>query len=172
MKVTPLENVSDRIIISKKGRPSVTGQFQIRKTLRPFYENGLSAYYTAEKTGIDIKTVCRYFNDWSEQIEEAETSDFLERQKRDRIQIIISYDTEIVEMTNLLDEVNSEMEKYQKEKKPIPRNLPTHKLEIIKFRSSLKEKKAGFIMQPTMDEALEKKIKEKIREHEESRTDR
>ncbi|MGI0026338.1 MAG: hypothetical protein ACREAD_00660 [Nitrosopumilaceae archaeon] len=157
-------------VLNKKGRPSVSDQAQIRKILRPYYESGLSAYYTSGETGIDIKTVCKYYNEWSEQIEEAETSDFLERQKRDRIQIIISYDTDIVEMTKLLDEVNAEIENFQKEKKLIPRHLSVHKLEIIKFRSLLKEKKAAFIMQPTMDEALEKKIREKIKEHEQSRT--
>jgi len=156
-------------LLYKKGRPTASGQAQIRRTLRPYYENGLSAYYTAEKTGIDVKTACKYFNEWSEQIEEAESSDFLERQKRDRIQIIISYDTDIVEITKLLDEVKIEIEKLQKEKKPVPRHLYTQKLEIIKLRSSLKEKKAAFIMQPTMDEALEKKIQEKIREHDQSR---
>lgn len=154
---------------TKKGRPSVTDQVQIRKILRPYYENGYSAYYTAQKTGINVKTVCRYYNEWSEQIEEAELADFLERQKRDRIQIIISYDRDIAETTEILDQVKTEIEKFQKDKKAVPRHLLTHKLEIIKFRSLLKEKKAALILKPPLDEALVKKINEKIGEYDESR---
>ncbi len=152
-----------------RGRPAVSRQAEIRRILRPFYEEGYSASYTAEKTGFDVKTVCRYYNEWSERLEEAEINDFMERQKRDRTQIIISSDHDIAEMTKLLDEVNAEIEKFQKEKRPIPRHLYPLKLDIIKSRSWLREKKGAFMMQPTMEEAIEKKIQEKIREHDKSR---
>jgi hypothetical protein len=153
----------------RKGRPSTSEQTQIKKTLRSCYHEGLSAFYTAEKTRINIKTVCKYFNEWSEEIEEIESANFLERQKRDRVQVINSYDFQIDEATKLLSQVNSEIENNYKEKKSMPRHLFSNKLEVMKFRSSLVEKKAGFIMQPTMDEAMEKKIKEQIEQHDNTR---
>jgi hypothetical protein len=137
----------------------------MKNTLRQYYENELSALYTSEKTGFNLKTVYKYFNDWSEQIEEVESSNFLERQKQDRMQIIISYDSQIDETRQLLSQVNLEIENCIKEKKTIPRHLFSNKLEVMKFRSLLVEKKAAFIMQPTMDEALENVIKNKMEKH-------
>ena len=40
----------------KNGRPTRTGQLHIQTILRPFFEQGLSASVTAEKTRINIKT--------------------------------------------------------------------------------------------------------------------
>ena len=153
----------------RNGRPSTSEQVKIKKALRQCYQEGLSAYYTSEKTRINIKTVCKYFNEWSEEIEETESTNFLERQKRDRVQVINSYDFQIEEVTKLLSQVNSEIETSNKEKKSLPRYLFSNKLEAMKFRSSLVEKKAAFMMQPTMDEALEKKITEKIDQHDKTR---
>jgi predicted metalloprotease with PDZ domain len=88
--------------------------------LSQYYENGFSSSYTSQKTGLDIKTVCKYFHELSDKIEKAEMADFLERQKRDWIQTIISYDFQIAESIETLGQINLEIEKSLKEKKDVP----------------------------------------------------
>lgn len=141
----------------KNGRPPVASSIVIKDTLLKCYKDGLSAYYTSQKTGYNIKTVCKYFNEWSDEIEESEISDFIERQKRDRVQVIISYDSQIDDVMKFSSQINSEIETCIKEKKSIPRHLLGFKLDAMRFRSSLLEKKAAFAMlQPTDDELIAK----------------
>ncbi len=128
----------------------------------------MSAYYTSEHTGINIKTVCKYFNEWSEEIEETESSSFLERQKRDRIQTIITYDSLISEAQKLSAQISTEIENGTKENKKIPGYLVSHKIELMKFTSALVEKKATFAMRPPMDDAVEKAIEEKMKKYAQS----
>ena len=149
----------------KNGRPNVNTQNQIKNILLQCYEEGLSPYYTAKKTGYNIKTVYKYFNDWSEEIEESEIDDYIERQKRDRTQVIISYDSQIDQVGNFLSQVDQEIETSVKQKKSIPKHLFGYKLEIMKFRSALVEKKAVFALNPTMSEVMEKKIEERMRKY-------
>src|SRR3989344_2022262 len=76
----------------RNGRPTKIGQLEIQRQLRPYFEREISAYLTSEKTGINEKTVRKYFNFWTQEISESEESDFLERQRKERIRIILSYD--------------------------------------------------------------------------------
>jgi hypothetical protein len=154
--------------LHKNGRPDVNTQNQIKNILLQCYEDGLSAYYTTKKTGYNIKTVYKYFNDWSEEIEESEMDDYLERQKRERIKTIVAYDSQLDETAKLLSQVNLEIESSIKEKKSIPKHLLGYKLEIMKFKALLLEKKTGFSMQPTMNEAMIKKVKEAMEKHDRS----
>ena len=50
------------------GRPSSANRLQIELRLRPYFERGASASATAQLTGYNIKTVCRYFEKWTRQI--------------------------------------------------------------------------------------------------------
>jgi len=50
------------------GRPTQKQQLEIQETLRKYFEKGISASSTSQRTGINIKTVCKYFEEWIEQI--------------------------------------------------------------------------------------------------------
>ena len=141
------------------------GQLEIQRTLRPYFEQGISTTLTAEKTGINIKTVYKYFDFWLQEINEQETSDFLERQRKEKIRIIVSFDKLILEANKHFDNINDEINRLQKEQKAIPRHFFSLKLDAMRYISYLIEKKGSFSMQPTMDEALEKKINEMIKSH-------
>lgn len=155
----------------KKGRPTKMSQLQIQRILRPYFEQGISASVTSEKTGINIKTVCKYFDFWTQEISESEENDFFERQKKERTRIIVSLDNEILEVHKFLDDINDEIRKLQQQGKEIPKHLFSLRLDAIRLSSNLIEKKGSFAMQPSMDEAIEKKIQEMIRKHENTGSD-
>lgn len=151
--------------VHKNGRPSKTEQLRIQREIMPYFEHGVSAHVAAQKSGINVKTVCKYYNDLAEGINESEENDFLERQKKQRAQIIVSYDNQILDANKHFDDINDQINRLKKEQKPIPLHLFSLRLDAMKYRSYLTEKKGAFLMQPTIDEALEKKIDEKIRKH-------
>lgn len=72
----------------QRGRPSKCVQTQIVTELRPYFEKSFSATFTANKTGYDVKTVCKYFNEWSKQLVEYEDKNFIQRQKEAKEQTI------------------------------------------------------------------------------------
>lgn len=156
-------------ITHQNGRPTRNKQLEMQTGLRKYFERGISATVTSSKTGVNIKTVCKYFDEWAEQIRESESNDFLERQKNERAQIIVTFDEQILLVHAQLDDIEDQITKYKKENKIIPKHLLGLRLEISKYLSNLTEKKGLFMMQLTMDEALKKKIEEEIKHHEESR---
>jgi len=102
---------------------------------------------------------------------ESDESDFLERQKKERTRIIISFDNQIVEAHGLLDKVNSQIKKLSQQDKSIPRHLFSFKLVVMKYISDLVERRGHFVMHLTMDSALEKKISEMMPKHDEAGQD-
>lgn len=143
--------------VHKNGRPTTTASIGIKDTLLQCYESGLSPYYAAQKTGRNLKTVYKYYNELSDEIKKSDMDDFVERHKRDHVQTIITYDSQIDDAMNLLSQIDSAIESYTTEKKPIPKHLIGYRLDIMRFRSSLVEKKAAFAMlQPTDDALIEK----------------
>ena len=139
--------------------------------LRAYFENGTCASVASKETGINIKTVCKYFEFWTQEINESEESNFLERQRKERIRIIVSFDKQILDANKHFDDINDEINRLKKEQKQIPSHLFSLRLDAMKYRSYLTEKKGAFSMQPTMDEALEKKIDERVEEHGNARSD-
>ena len=146
-----------------RGRPSRKKQVQIVRTLRSYFERNLFATFTAKKTEMNVKTVCKYFDEWADQIREVENKDFVEREKTERERVRLSFDGIIFEEYELLDEIKKEIAKYKKENKPVPRYLIASQLEILRTISSLNEKKGSFSMQMPLDESVHKMIEEKIK---------
>jgi len=64
---------------SKGGRPSKNKQLEIRKILEDHFEKGESASHTSQVTGINIKTVSIYFNEFTESLVESSDTDFITR---------------------------------------------------------------------------------------------
>lgn len=155
----------------KNGRPTKRGQLEIDQVLRPYFEQNITASTTAVKTGINPKTVNKRFDSWTQKMSEAQERDFIERQRKDRIRIITSYDNQILDANKHLDDINNEITRLKKEEKPIPMQLFSLRLDAMKYRSYLTERKGTFLMQPIVDEALEKKIAELIKKNENARPD-
>jgi hypothetical protein len=128
------------------GRPSITYRVNIKKVLMPYFEKGFSASFTSKETGFNIKTVSKYFNEWTTEIQDAENADFFGKMRAATLQMIVTYDYQIKETSDLLIGVDKEIENFQNEKKPLPKYLIPLKLDLMKFRASLIEKKAAFMM--------------------------
>ena len=89
----------------------------------------------------------------------------MERQKNERSQIIVAFDEQILSVHAQLDEIENQIKKYKQENKIIPKHLLCLKLEIVKYISSLIEKKGLFTIQLPPDEVIERKIEEKIKQY-------
>ena len=146
-----------------RGRPSRQEQVQIVRTLRPYFERSYTATFTAKMTEMNVKTVCKYFDEFVDQIREVEDKNFVEREKTERERVRLSFDNIIFEEYELLDDVKKEIAKHKKENKAIPRYLIASQIEILRTISGLTEKKGSFAMQMTLDESVKKMIEEKIK---------
>ena len=104
-------------------------------------------------------TTSRLFAD----ILELERKDFFEQQKIDRVQIICSFDSQIIEAYKFLDSISEQIVQAKKKDSIIPKHLLTLHLETMRFVSSVVEKKGAFAMSPVMDQALKDKITEMMR---------
>ena len=91
----------------EKGRPSLNVQLEIERTLRPYFENSISAPVTAQRTGFDIKTVNKYFKDWYKEIAESETIDFIAKCKEEKARSLVMLENQICS----LDEDKKQIQK-------------------------------------------------------------
>ena len=78
-----------------QGRPTKGEQLNIERTLRPYFENSISATVTASETGFDIKTVLKYFNQWKNEILESENGEFFKRCKEEKQRCLLTYEKQI-----------------------------------------------------------------------------
>jgi len=78
-----------------QGRPTKGEQLNIERTLRPYFENSISATFTAFETGFDKKTVLKYFNQWKEEILESENPEFFKKCKEEKQRSLLTYEKQI-----------------------------------------------------------------------------
>jgi superfamily I DNA/RNA helicase len=143
--------------MSNPGRPAKAVQRQMEKILRPYFERNVTASYAARETGINIKTVCNYFNQWSEQIRTETQKDFLSRQQELRERTILNYDDLIFKEYQILDNVDKAIKRYKNE---VPKHLVNVFQDLIKTIANLIEKKGQFTIQPVPEEVIRQKISE------------
>lgn len=146
--------------MGQKGRPSRNQQLELQKVLRTYYERNISASVSARETGINIKTVTKYYMIWSDEIAKASDADFISRVRQEREQIILGYDVLIIESYKSLDTIKSEIANYNNANKPISRWLIDKKTQIIKEISNLYEKNGSFALKMTPDETIKEKVEE------------
>lgn len=144
----------------ESGRPSKTEQLEIQKQLRKYFDLGITATLAAKQTGLNIKTVCKYFEEMVEQLQEQEDHDFIERHRNERARIINSLDVILLEARESLDSINSEIQSHKDSGRSIPRQLFSQKQETLRFMFAVIERRGVFSLQPTMDENVKKKIEE------------
>jgi len=89
-------------------------QISIERTLRPYFENSISARVTANETDYNIKTVSKYFDQWKKEITESETGNFIERCREEKARSIISYEKQISSLVNDQNEIELIIEEANK----------------------------------------------------------
>jgi hypothetical protein len=145
----------------KKVRPTKQEQVEVVRT-QGILELGFGASIASDKTGYNIKTVCKYYNQWTDEIIQSEQKDFVEREKDERERIRLSLDALLFEEFELLDEIKQEIAKYRKKDKEVPRYLVTTQIEILRNIFNITEKKGYFAMKIPLDESVQKMIEEKF----------
>ena len=133
----------------------------MQKKLRVYFERNQSASFASQDAGVNIKTVWKYFKEWTEKISKACELDFLSRERQDREQILLSYDNQLGHLYDTLETINYETKKYGK--KGIPRHLISHKLQTINLIGSINERKGAFQLQVPADESLKKTVEEFVK---------
>ena len=109
-KETSGEDVSKDEFEHTNGRPTKYEQIKIERELRPYFESSHSAYFTAQKTGHNIKTVNHYFKKWQQELLDSENPDFLKRVKEQKERTVIYLDNEIHSLTKSKKEVEAIIE--------------------------------------------------------------
>ncbi len=146
----------------KIGRPSKAEQHEMEKKLRPCFLRGMSASASSIETGINIKTICKYFNGWFKELEEVETQSFRARFKEERQRAISCYDAQIVEAYRLQEIIKDEIESTRKSGKPVSQNLMKRFELSIRTISDLNDRRGALAIRPKIDESVDQMIDERI----------
>jgi hypothetical protein len=85
-EVIPIDSTLNR------GRPSKPQQLTIERTLREFFAKAASATFASQKTGYDIKTVAKYYNQFQKDIRDVETKDYHKRFDEESQKFLYAYD--------------------------------------------------------------------------------
>ena len=140
-------------------------QVTMKRKLRVYFERNQSASFAAQETGVNIKTACKYFNQWVEKISEANELDFISRQKQYREQILFSFDIQLSHLYDTLETINLEIRKHEKKGTEIPRHLISHKLSTINLISSITTRKGELQVTPSLDEHIDMEIKKRFEKY-------
>ena len=143
-----------------RGRPMKKTEAEIEIKLRPYFERNLSATFAAQETGHNIKTVCNYFNKWSQEITRFENKDFFTRQVQERQSIVLALDHLIFEEHEILAELKSEVRVYQDKHKSIPKYFTSSIQNCIKTIAELIEKKTPYTLIPPSTDIIEKCVQQ------------
>lgn len=152
----------------KKKRPTREEQIRIQKNIQLYYNRGLSIEEVHRLTGYNSKTISKYFNKLSDEIEKSETQNIIERERNERRRVILCYRHLMCEEYQMLDDINAEIKKFKKNNQPVPAYFLSKHNETVRTISILNEKIGSFIMQPTLDETLDKMIEDRLKKNEES----
>lgn len=147
---------------AQRGRPTKSEQLQINGTLREHYLRGLTATATAQLTGIDIKTVTKYFDGFYTEQKEFQKKNFLQRQEEEHHRIIICYDFLMAEELENYDTIKDEIERARRKGETVPQYLLNKRSESIRTIAMLNEKRGLLAMSPQLDEEIRELVKEMI----------
>ena len=109
--------------IHKNGRPTKTDQLEIEHVLRTYFERKISAWLTSQKTGINIKTVCTYFNQWKTEIMEFEKNERAKTYKEETTLNSMYLEGLKLEAHEIFDNKKVEIKKLKEKEKPIPKHM-------------------------------------------------
>ena len=152
-------------IIVYMARLAKNQQVTMQKKLRVYFERNQSASFASQETGVNIKTACKYFNQWAEKISEVNEFDFLSRQKLYKELITLSFDNLLSHLYDTLETINLEIRKHGKKGTEIPRHLISNKLSTINLISSITERKGMLQVTPSADEHIDMEIQKRIKKY-------
>jgi transposase len=144
----------------KPGRPTKEQELLTFEIMVKCFGDGLSAPAAAKKAGVNLKTAYSHYETITNQYKENSIDGLFERQENDRIQIIASFDKDIEEASEVLDQIRTDKKWYLDKHKPIPKHLFILEIDMMKYRSTIKDRKAGYVIRPTAQEEYGREIAE------------
>lgn len=141
----------------KRGRPTLHKQNEIKKILQPFYQKGTSANKTYEETGINIKTILKYYKQWDKKLVDSD-KDFLMKVKIVKEQSIQTMDKEMLSLYEQEEEIEA-IKKITKRDGDISHfeKLSRLGLKFSDRRMKILATKMNLIGTPTADTIIEMK---------------
>jgi len=91
-----------------QGRPTAAEQLALQKNLREYYEKGISATATANRLDVNVKTVCKYFKQWSNEINELTSKKFKEQIIENKAQHLMVLDKQLQYLYYLQEEMRDQ----------------------------------------------------------------
>ena len=145
---------------TKRGRITKNQQAKLFAIMLECYLDDLSAPAAARKARVNPKTAYSYYNQIFEQYKEESYKDIFARHEKEHVQVIASFDKEILEATDLIEQIKAQKQLCVKKKIPIPKNIIDQEIKALKYRFSLKEKKSAYILKPTLKETSDIEFEE------------
>ena len=136
----------------KRGRPTKREEMSLEDKLAKCFGDGLSAPAAARIVGVDRKTAYTHYDEIVKQHKEKTFDDLFERQENDRVQMIAALDKDLEEVSELLNQIRSDKKWYLDKHKPIPKYLFDQEIDVMKYRSNIKDRKAAFVINLTLQE--------------------
>jgi hypothetical protein len=141
----------------KRGHPTNKERADTRKTLFEYWSKNRSALFTAEDSGINVKTVNAYFKEFASTITEEMNQDFIEKQKAVKAQAVKAMDALIIESETQLSEI-----KEKCEDDPENTGWENIRASIIKDQMAFINEKANLEISPTLDVDLDSILEKKV----------
>jgi hypothetical protein len=142
----------------KRGRPTLHDQKKIKDEIFPFYENNMEAITASRKTGINYKTILKYYGMWNRETFESEKNDHLTRIKITKAKTLWMLDNQFYPLIHeqqtiqhLMDDAlkNGSTSEYEK--------LSRLKIKITEQILDIMSAKINLIGTPTADVIITQK---------------
>jgi hypothetical protein len=94
----------------KHGRPTLNDQKKIKEIIFSYYKNGIEAFTVHRITGINYKTILKYYSYWNKEMFASEKNDFLTRLKITKERNILMIDDVIISLVKEQKKIESQLE--------------------------------------------------------------
>ncbi len=151
---------------TKCGRPTKSGQLEIQDKLQPYFANAISAFATANETGINIKTVNKYFDQWYCEIKDSQQQEFIEKTKFEKERAVLAIDNQLLKLYKIQDDLEKQaIVTSSKVKHAFEKGYYKLRAQVVGMIVNLISTRINLVNAVTADASLEQKAKELIQEN-------
>lgn len=142
----------------KRGRPTLNDQKKIIEIILPYYEDGVEAITASQKTGLNYKTILKYYKIRDREIFEINNNNFLMRIKITKERNILMLDNEIISLNKERKIIQSQIDHALQTNNIIMyEKLSRLKLKLTDQLIGIMSAKTNLIGVPTADTIIKQK---------------
>lgn len=142
----------------KRGRPTLHNQKDIQEKIFSYYENNIEPISVSRFTGINYKTVLKYYKIWDNEQIKSENNDFLTRLKIAKERNIVMLDCNAVSLIAEQKRIKSLMnDAFQTGNTIQYEKLSKLRLKVMNTRMNVMSEKLNLIGTPTADVIISQK---------------